>query len=145
MVLPVDKKKLYRILFCLAVILLATYNIVIAWFLLGKNSIIESLSDTFSHREAPEIYESIFNYIKLSYSYITNFSIIFSYLFIYMNFRRVFKQTELLAETDDKYHNDAKLQKSNRYSLLIQFIAICQIYVLRIARDSFNYTKNDIK
>ena len=109
LVLPVEKKKLYRFLFSLAVILLATYNIVIAWFLLGENNIIESLSDTYSYKEAQDVYDSIFNYIKLSYSYITNFSIIFSYLMIYINFRRVLKKSELLAETDDKYHNDAEV------------------------------------
>jgi hypothetical protein len=90
-------------------LLLLVYNLVIAWFLLGKNNIIESLSDTFSHKEAQDLYDSIFNYIKLSYSYITNFSIIFSYLMIYINFRRLLKKSELLAETDDKYHNDAKV------------------------------------
>ena len=99
--LPTKKKKLYRFIFCLAVLLLLVYNLVIAWFLLGKNNIIESLSDTLSYKEAQDVYDSIFNYIKLSYSYITNFSIIFSYLLIYINFRRVLKKSELLAETDD--------------------------------------------
>ncbi len=116
-------------------------SLVIAIILFAGLCVTVETAKSINYYNPTEENDSMVNIIDLIYSYITNTVIIVCYLSIYITLRSHYKELTSQNVPEDQ----AGEFKATLDSVFILFVAICQVYLLRLVRDTMFFIQPNFR